>query len=549
MPFNLDIYPPSSASDYSSPPKSVPQHFHRVKRLPPPQSSPNLFNPRTSNSDHDPSQREVNNLLSTPFESLPHTPEVEKRQPRVNQPSPAAELPIPTFRSTGFVAETQSQDSDWTGSYEIVDDSFKLPSSTTLTVEDLEDSEALAAAVLDGLKEIDWEEEDEGSERHTSHNLRETPDAERAVTVTETQLARTSDDRFGDVEIVEIKDSQEEIEEFEEEIERHIHEEDLHYIPSVRDFLQSQPQRELKTKREQHDTSEGEGLPQLRRIQSPSPLATLQRLPSGRRVVMTTFGRRMRPRIIPSRAVTPDIADLAFIGDSDEENLEGKPTGNVSHRSSEDDGSVPSPLTSPPLYNNDRSSPTINTRIVRKAGDQQVWSRWEREGFGNQEPENRFKVTEFTYGSEEIYPLGISPNYTGNRIGRGEFPQIEVTTAKEMLLYEDECTSHLYSAFCRDVKSHLTISRIQRKLDNIETWNSMVYKITKSKHLPPSVRRELIDGPVDESTGKLLWTQKRRAYWHAVDTIVQSQLKTIKTALTRAKKEWKNKVKLDNRWR
>jgi hypothetical protein len=40
----------------------------------------------------------------------------------------------------------------------------------------------------------------------------------------------------------------------------------------------------------------------------------------------------------------------------------------------------------------------------------------------------------------------------------------------------------------------------------------MVLKITKSKYLSPAVRRELIDGPMDRKTRKLLWTQKRQFY-------------------------------------
>src|SRR6185503_1739662 len=47
-----------------------------------------------------------------------------------------------------------------------------------------------------------------------------------------------------------------------------------------------------------------------------------------------------------------------------------------------------SPLTSPPEYLDDRSSPRLTLRIIRKVGDHQEWPQWEKEGLGDREREN-----------------------------------------------------------------------------------------------------------------------------------------------------------------
>ena len=65
---------------------------------------------------------------------------------------------------------------------------------------------------------------------------------------------------------------------------------------------------------------------------------------------------------------------------------------------------------------------------------------FEGEQWGDQEQLNTYKISDFDYNSTNNYPFGISANYTGTRLGRGEYPQIEVTVAKWRLLYEDEST-------------------------------------------------------------------------------------------------------------
>ena len=150
----------------------------------------------------------------------------------------------------------------------------------------------------------------------------------------------------------------------------------------------------------------------------------------------------------------------------------------------------------------------------------------------------------------EDYPLGISPNYTGVREGSsGAYPEISVTDAKRRLAFDVQDASCVYAGFCRDVKSYLVVSGVRGKMEDLEVWNSVVFKITGSKYLPPVVRKVLINGPMDRVTKKLLWTQKRRFYWHAVDTIVQNQLKSINRSRREAARALSSLRKLDNRWR
>src|SRR5690606_32515557 len=159
-----------------------------------------------------------------------------------------------------------------------------------------------------------------------------------------------------------------------------------------------------------------------------------------------------------------------------------------------------------------------------------------------------YKVADFAYTELEYYPYGISSNYTGSRLGRGEYPKLEVSVAKRRLMYEDNSTSSLYTAFCNEVKARLITTNIQRKLSNSEEWNALLHAVSMSEHLPPSVRRWLGSGAVNAKTGRLLWTQKRRAYYHAVDCIVQSLLKAVRTAHQRAKDEMRSKIEIDERW-
>src|SRR5690606_42160675 len=79
---------------------------------------------------------------------------------------------------------------------------------------------------------------------------------------------------------------------------------------------------------------------------------------------------------------------------------------------------------------------------------------------GNQEPQHLYKVADFAYTKLEHYPYGISSNYTGSRLGCGEYPKLEVSVAKRRLMYEDDSTSSLYTPFCNEVKTCLITTNI-----------------------------------------------------------------------------------------
>jgi len=159
-------------------------------------------------------------------------------------------------------------------------------------------------------------------------------------------------------------------------------EEDPSSAPHI---YQSDPQRVLKRKRSfsppaQDSEASNYELPELdfglsavlrkrQRRRSLSPLARVQRLPTGQRI--------LRPTNIPSRAATPDEADQAFI-QSDEEGL-----GMDNQRSSDSLSRSSTPLSDPPEYINGMSSPGLNFRIYRQEGDALCWSRWDKEGFGD----------------------------------------------------------------------------------------------------------------------------------------------------------------------
>lgn len=298
---------------------------------------------------------------------------------------------------------------------------------------------------------------------------------------------------------------------------------------------QSDPRRVLKRKRSPSQSSEtsNHGLPQVdselamlrKRRRSISPLARIQRLPTGRRILQSTMIKPTKIRVYrdlgpPSRAATPTEADQAFI-QSDPDN----------QRSSDGLSRSSSPLSDPPEYVDGMSSPNLAYRIFRQKGYALRWSKWDKEGFSDQEKPNTVHVKDFIYNKKSAYPSGISRNYLGARIGRGDFPTISVSVAKQLLAFQDDRSQDIYNNFIRDVTSHLTISGVEKKTASPEAWRAVMLKITKSKHLASSVRRDLIDGPVDGDTGELLWTQGRRCYWHAIDTIAQQQAKTIRLSL------------------
>src|SRR5690606_18876271 len=70
---------------------------------------------------------------------------------------------------------------------------------------------------------------------------------------------------------------------------------------------------------------------------------------------------------------------------------------------------------------------------------------------GDQEPQHLYKVADFAYYELEHYLYGISSNYTGSRLGRGEYPKLEVSVAKRRLMYEDDSILSFYMAFCNEV--------------------------------------------------------------------------------------------------
>lgn len=246
-------------------------------------------------------------------------------------------------------------------------------------------------------------------------------------------------------------------------------------------------------------------------------------------------------RDLPSRAATPTAENQAFI-----EGVEG-----TDDQSSAEDisGSSTPILTDPPEYLDGMATPDLNFRIAPCREEDGRWSKWDKEGFGDQEKPNSFSVGEFVYKRKSAYPAGISDNYLGARVGKGNFPSIPISVAKQLLGFQDERSQDIYNNFIREVTAHLTIDGIERKTADPNAWRAVMLKITRSKHLAPAVRNELIDGPMDAETGELLWSQGRRCYWHAIDTIAQQQAKTIRLSLKLGRDQAKVLRGKDIRWR
>src|SRR5690606_28381676 len=136
----------------------------------------------------------------------------------------------------------------------------------------------------------------------------------------------------------------------------------------------------------------------------------------------------------------------------------------------------------------DGGSSTFSQRGITPSAD---------EPKGDQEPQHLYKVADFAYTELEHYPYGISSNYTGSRLGRGEYPKLEVLVAKRRLMYEDDSTSSLSTALCNEVTARLITTSMPRKLSNSEEWNTVLHAVSMSEHLPPSTRRWLVSGAVD----------------------------------------------------
>lgn len=279
------------------------------------------------------------------------------------------------------------------------------------------------------------------------------------------------------------------------------------------------------------------GLPVLR-VRSISPLARVQ-MANGRRIIAPIPRlpqRQRRAATIPSRSATPDVADQAFI----ESEAEGQRTPTQRHTSPpsprSEDG--PTMISSPPEYDNGRSSPTLGFRIFRMPGDEKRFSKWEKEGLGDQmgQPYNRQHIDDAcckTFTVVADYPEGISGNYLGHYTG--SYPILKMSEAKRLLGYT--FTGHptlvapaevVYRAFLQDINARLVVEEIRAKSEDREAWDFMLLTMAKSKNLPPRVRKYLIDGPRDADSHTLLWHQHRRAYMNAIDSICQQQAKTLR---------------------
>ena len=195
-------------------------------------------------------------------------------------------------------------------------------------------------------------------------------------------------------------------------------------------------------------------------------------------------------------------------------------------------------ISSPPEYDNGRSSPTLGFRIFRMPGDEKRFSKWEKEGLGDQmgQPYNRQHIDDAcckTFTVVADYPEGISGNYLGHYTGT--YPLLKMSEAKRLLGYTFTGHSTLvapaevvYRAFLQDINARLVVEEIRAKSEDREAWDFMLLTMAKSKNLPPRVRKYLIDGPRDADSHTLLWHQHRRAYMNAIDSICQQQAKTLR---------------------
>lgn len=175
---------------------------------------------------------------------------------------------------------------------------------------------------------------------------------------------------------------------------------------------------------------------------------------------------------------------------------------------------------------------SVLPHIVRVAGDEKRVAVWEKEGWGTNPAEEGRDVGEWTYRRLEDYPEGLSDDLLGGRKCKNNkqvftSTRIKMDDIQRLLLMGD--TPHVFKAFKDYAKSLIVAGDCLYKYGPLKTpkeeqepylrrWEDrVVQKLTKWKHLPPSVAEECNYPPKEKATGFVLWTQKMRCYWHMMD--------------------------------
>ena len=74
-------------------------------------------------------------------------------------------------------------------------------------------------------------------------------------------------------------------------------------------------------------------------------------------------------------------------------------------------------------------------------------SKWDKEGFGDQERPNSIHVTDYDYINLSDYPPGVSSNFLGARVGTSDFPNIPISVAKQLLAFDNSSSQDIYNNF------------------------------------------------------------------------------------------------------
>ena len=143
--------------------------------------------------------------------------------------------------------------------------------------------------------------------------------------------------------------------------------------------------------------------------------------------------------------------------------------------------------------------------------------------------------------------------------GIGSFSPISASSARALLLLGNDEAHDVYSMLLDDIYfilrgAHGSVTESSRLStgpgDTTESdWQKdIMEKVILSTFLPPKVKKALLEGPRDKVTRISLWTQARRCYWHALDTLVQTQTKLLFRKSSRAIKAYELCLNENRHW-
>ena len=160
--------------------------------------------------------------------------------------------------------------------------------------------------------------------------------------------------------------------------------------------------------------------------------------------------------------------------------------------------------------------------------------RWNREGWGNHPVNQELHRGKRGMFRLEDFPKGVSPDYLGGALFRGNFkPSFP---ADGLNIQDIEHALHIHGTpelarqLKEKIKELLSTTGIRNKYSSVnrtvaweeawEEWNSkIVGPLTRFEYLPPRVLDAFLYRPRCRKTGEQLWTQETRCYWYMLDNL------------------------------